>query len=142
MKLQERPCSSFVLVSMGRYCQERATEVLNDFAAVGTFLLNCKETVSRWPGSCLSLRAQVKSGLLNRLNPEAAERSGCFSTETNEMTYRCSQRTTLGDMPIRRRKCLAKWLWSENPADRAISDIGRSVLRSICWACSMRRCST
>jgi hypothetical protein len=48
---QERPCSSFVLVSMGRYCQERATQVLNDFAAVGTFLLNCEETVSRWPGS-------------------------------------------------------------------------------------------
>jgi hypothetical protein len=41
-------------VSMGRYCQERATEVLNDFAALGTFLLNCGETVTRWPGSCLS----------------------------------------------------------------------------------------
>ena len=68
---------------MGRYCQERAAQVLNDFAAVGTFLLNYEETVSRWPGSCLSLtngsmyrhsllREQVKSGLLNRLNPEAA----------------------------------------------------------------------
>jgi hypothetical protein len=66
---------------MGRYCQERATEVLNDFAAVGTFLLNCEQTVSRWPGSRLSLtngsmyrhsllRAQVKSG--HCLNPEAA----------------------------------------------------------------------
>ncbi len=40
---------------MGRYCQERATQVLNDFAAVGTFLLNYDEAVSRWPGSCLSL---------------------------------------------------------------------------------------
>jgi hypothetical protein len=35
-------------VSMVRYCQERAARVLNDFAAVGTFLLNCEETVSRW----------------------------------------------------------------------------------------------
>ena len=140
-------------MSMGRYCQERATQVLNDFAAVGTFLLNCEETVSRWPGSCLSLtngsmyqhsllRAQLKSGLLNRLNPQRPRASVCFSTATNETTYRCSQRTTLGDMPVIRRKCLAKWLWSENPADSAISDIGRSVLRSICWACSMRRCST
>src|ERR1700740_946781 len=88
------------------------------------------------------LRAQVKCGLLNRLNPEAAERSECFSTATNETTYRCSQRTTLGETPVIRRKCLAKWLWSENPADSAISDIGRSGLRGICWACSMRRCST
>jgi len=34
--------------------------------------------------------------------------------------YRCSQRTTLGDIPVIRRKCLARWLWSENPADSAI----------------------
>ena len=84
----------FRLVSMGRYCQERATQVLNDFAAVRTFLLNDEETVSRWPGWCLSLtnglmdrhsllRAQVKSGLLNSLNPEAADRSAHFATATN-----------------------------------------------------------
>jgi len=36
-------------VSIGRYCQARATQVLNDFAAVGTFLLNCEETVSAMP---------------------------------------------------------------------------------------------
>src|SRR5437899_1058169 len=112
---------------MGRYCQERATQALNDFAAVGTFLLNYEEAVSRWPGSCLSLTNGSRA---------------CFATATNKTTYRCSQRATLGDMPVIRRKCLAKWLWSENPADSAISDIGRSVLRSICWACSMRRCST
>jgi len=153
MGLQQRRCSSFVFVSRGRYCQERATQVLDDFAAVGTFLLNCEETVLGWLGPCLSLTngsmyrhslllAQVKSGHLNRLNPKVAERSKCFEAPSGETTYRCSQRTTLGDMPVIRRKCLAKWLWSENPADSAISDIGRSVLRSICWACSMRRCST
>jgi hypothetical protein len=53
MKLSRAAVFEFGLVSMGRYCQERATQVLNDFAAVGTFLLNCEETVSRWPGSCL-----------------------------------------------------------------------------------------
>ena len=153
MGLQQRRCSSFVFVSRGRYCQERATQVLDDFAAVGTFLLNCEETVLGWLGPCLSLTngsmyrhslllAQVKSGHLNCLNPKVAERSECFAAASSETTYRCSQRTTLGDMPVIRRKCLAKWLWSENPADSAISDIGRSVLRSICWACSMRRCST
>ena len=31
---------------MDRYCQERGIRVLNDFAAVRTFLLNCEETVS------------------------------------------------------------------------------------------------
>ena len=108
-------------MSLGRYCQERATQILNDFAAAGTFLLNCEEAVSRWSGSCLSftngsmyrrplLPAQVKSGLLSRLNPAAARSSLCFSTGTNEKTYRCSQRTTLGDAPVIRRKCLAKWL--------------------------------
>jgi hypothetical protein len=55
MKLSRAPVLELVLVSMGRYCQERATQVLNDFAAVGTFLLNYEETVSRWPGSCFSL---------------------------------------------------------------------------------------
>jgi hypothetical protein len=85
MKRSRAPVFELLLVSMGRYCQERATQVLNDFAAVGTFLLNCEETVSRWPGSRLTLtnglmyrhsllRAQVRSGLLNRLNPEAAGR--------------------------------------------------------------------
>jgi hypothetical protein len=113
MKLSRVPM--FVLVSMDRYCQERAKQVLNDSAAGGTFLLNDEEIVSR---------------------------SMCFATAKNETTYRCSQRTTLGDMPVIRRKCRAKWLWSANPADSAISAIGRSVLRSICWACSMRRCST
>jgi hypothetical protein len=29
------------------------------------------------------LREQVKSGLLNRLNPEAAETRACFTTATN-----------------------------------------------------------
>ena len=94
MKLSRAPVFEFGLVIMGRYCQEHATRVLNDFAAAGTFLLNCEETVSRWPGSYLSstngsryrhslLRAQVKSGLLNRLNPEAADRSACFATAKN-----------------------------------------------------------
>src|SRR5215467_6640601 len=99
---------------------------LNERFDVSAFLVACAD----------------QSGLLNRLNPEAAERSVYFATAQNDKTYRCSQRTTLGDMPVIRRKCLAKWLWSENPAESAISDIGRSVLRSIRWACSMRRCST
>src|SRR6266568_1666810 len=153
MKLSRAPVSSFVLVSMDRYCQERATQVLDDFAAAGTFLLNCEETVSGWPGSCLSLtnssmsrhsllRGQVKSGLLSRPNSEAAKKSARSATELNETIYRCSQRTTFGDIPVIRRKCLARWLWSENPADRAISDSGSSLLRSMCWACSTRRCST
>jgi hypothetical protein len=94
MKLSKGPCSSFVPVSMGRYCQERATQFLNDFAAVRTFLLNCEEPVSRWPGLCLSLangsmyrhsllRVRVKSSLLNRLNPEAADTWACFANATN-----------------------------------------------------------
>ena len=90
--------SSFVLVSMGRYCQERATQFLNDFAAVGRFLLNCEETVSRWLGSCLNLtngsmyrhsvfRVGVKSGLLNRLNPAAADmRSLRNCNELNDLS--------------------------------------------------------
>jgi hypothetical protein len=41
MKLSRAPV--FVLVNMGRYCQERAMKVLNDFAAAGTFLLNDEE---------------------------------------------------------------------------------------------------
>jgi hypothetical protein len=45
MKLSRGPSSRFVLVSMDQYCQERATRVLNDFAAFGTFLLNCEQTV-------------------------------------------------------------------------------------------------
>jgi hypothetical protein len=152
MKLSRAPVFEFGLVSMGKYCQERATQVLNDFVAVGTFLLNDEETVSRWPGPCLSLTNVRRFGILGCVRRS----SPAFSTASlpkrpqeqvlcnckNKTTYRCSQRTTLGDMPVIRRKCLAKWLWSENPADNAISDIGRSVLRSICWACSMRRCST
>jgi hypothetical protein len=38
------PVFELLLVSMGGYCQERATQVLDDFAAVGTFLLKCEET--------------------------------------------------------------------------------------------------
>src|SRR5215813_5404082 len=90
MGLQQRRCSSFVFVSRGRYCQERATQVLDDFAAVGTFLLNCEETVLGWLGPCLSLTngsmyrhslllAQVKSSLLNppqlRSGPRGASAS-------------------------------------------------------------------
>lgn len=40
MKPSRSPVFEFVLVSMRRYCQERVTQILNDFAAVGTFLLN------------------------------------------------------------------------------------------------------
>ena len=109
-------------MSLGRYCQERATQILNDFAAAGTFLLNCEEAVSRWSGSCLVsftngsmyrrplLPAQSSPAFSSRLNPAAARSSLCFSTGTNEKTYRCSQRTTPGDAPVIRRKCLAKWL--------------------------------
>ena len=147
------PVFELVLVSMGRSCQERARGVLNDFAAVGTFLLNCGEAVSRWPGSCLGLTsglmyrhcwlcAPVNSGPSQPPQSPTGREQRCLSTATNETAYRCSHRTMLGDAPVIRRKCLARWLWSENPADSAISDIGRSVLRSICWACSMRRCST
>ena len=68
---------------MGRYCQERARQVLNDFAAVGTFLLNCEETASDGLGGVSSrngsmyrhslLRAQVKSGLPNRQSRSGRE---------------------------------------------------------------------
>jgi hypothetical protein len=59
MKPSRSPAFELVLVSMGRYCQERVTQILNNFAAVGTFLLNCEETVSRWPGSCLSFSERL-----------------------------------------------------------------------------------
>jgi hypothetical protein len=153
MKPSRAPVFELVLVSMGRYCQEGVTQILNDFAAVRTFLLIYEETVSRWPGSCLSFderfdESAVVVACAGQVRPSqppqsrAADRTACFAAATNETPYRCSQRTTLGDMPVIRRKCLARWLWSENPADSAISDIGRSVVRSIFWACSMRRCST
>src|SRR6266478_3600449 len=53
-------------MSMGRYCQERATQVLDDFALAGTFLLNCEETFRGWPGSCLTLtnRSMSRHSLL------------------------------------------------------------------------------
>src|SRR6266404_204104 len=41
-----------------------------------------------------------------------------------DRTYRSCQRARLGDTPVRRRKCRARWLWSENPTARAISDNG------------------
>ncbi len=47
-------------MSMGRYCQERATQVLDDFAAVGTFLLNCEETVSGMAWIVSQLNEQVE----------------------------------------------------------------------------------
>ena len=62
MKISRAPVSIFVLVSMARYCQERGTQVLNDFAAVRTFLLKDEEAVSRWPRS------------LSRRNPATADR--------------------------------------------------------------------
>jgi len=151
MNDQEPTCASSILVSVDRYCQERATQVLNDFAAVGTFLLNCEErVVSRWRGSQLNEWFDVSAFLVacrsnpafSTVSPEAAERVRASQLQRMKRPYRCSQRTTLGDIPVIRRKCLAKWLWSENPDDRAISDTGRSVLRSICWAYSIRRCST
>jgi len=48
------PVFELLLVSMGGYCQELATQVLDDFAAVGTFLLNCEETFRDGLG-CVSL---------------------------------------------------------------------------------------
>src|SRR6185295_13141007 len=49
------------------------------------------------------------------------------------------QRTWLGDTPAHRRKCRARWLWSEKPVARAISDNGARVSRSMCSTCCKRR---
>src|SRR5580692_12158658 len=49
------------------------------------------------------------------------------------------QRSWRGDIPAHRRKCRARWLWSEKPVARAISDNGACVSRSICSTCSKRR---
>ena len=48
-------------------------------------------------------------------------------------------RTWRGDIPAHRRKCLARWLWSEKPVARAISDNGACVSRNIWSTCSRRR---
>jgi hypothetical protein len=73
---------------MGRYCQERARQVLNDFAAVGTFLLNYEETASDGLGGvsaqetvrCIGILCCVRRSSLafRTANPEAAERSECL----------------------------------------------------------------
>src|SRR4029077_16828893 len=74
----------------------------------------------------LAQRSSYESGGLNT-RPAGANRRAIreksFQDFSNR-TYRSCQRARLGDTPVSRRKCRERWLWSENPTARAISDNG------------------
>src|ERR1700756_277691 len=62
-----------------------------------------------------------------RLNTRPARQNRRATREKSfhdfhDRIYRSCQRARLGDTPVTRRKCRARWLWSENPTARAISD--------------------
>ena len=71
----------------GRMMAGTLHRVLDDFAAVGTFLLYCGGAVA---GSSVAYSGRE------------------LTIDSKEKTYRCCQRTRLGDTPVMRRKCRAR----------------------------------
>src|ERR1700739_1937889 len=117
--------------SLGRYCLCGGIAVLNESSWIGTFLLDFR--LDKRLDKCPTGAARHARGV-------ADNHTEMNYLESGRAHYQDQRRARLGGTPVSRRKCRARWLWSEKPAARAICDRGSCVSRSICsTCCTLRR---
>jgi hypothetical protein len=110
--------------------------VLNKPGVFGMFPMNC-DLDRNFAASWGLKRFQTDvSALISELTPLSYFFSEGYLVRRG---FPSVQRTWRGDIPAHRRKCRERWLWSEKPVARAISDNGACVSLSMCSTCSKRR---